>query len=134
MTLPFDQEKREFIRVRLEIPVRYKFICQHINNLMIEKTYQGSCNNISASGLLLTGQVPDFNWVPDMLLQKIVLGLYFLLPGELDMVKVIARAAWVGTLDEKTHDCQMGLKFKELTSEDKDQILRFIIKSQLPSQ
>lgn len=133
MALPYDQEKREFVRVRLGIPVRYKFICEHIKDSAIDKIYKGTSNNISASGLLLTGEIPDFNWIPDMLLQKIVIGLNLVLPNEENMIKTLARVAWIGSLEEKMHQGQMGLKFKELTSEDKDCIMRFVIRSQLPS-
>ncbi len=133
MTLPYDREKREFIRVGLEIPIRYKFICEHIKNPLVEKIYKGKSTNIGAGGLLLAGEIPDFNWIPDMLLQKIVIGMNFLLPREENMIKVLGRAAWIGSLEEEKHQGQMGLKFVELTSEDKDRIMRFVIRLQIPS-
>ena len=131
--MPYDQEKREFIRINLEIPVRYKFICSHITSPAIEKIYRGSSNNISGGGLLLVGEIPDFGWIPDLLLHKIVVGVNFLLPNEETMIKALSRVTWIGSLDEKTHQAQMGLKFQELTADDKDSVLRFVIKSQLPS-
>lgn len=133
MGLSYDQEKREYIRVGLQIPVRYKFICQHITGPMVEKIYSGSSNNISPGGLLLAGEIPDFNWIPDLLLHKIIMGVNFLLPNGENVIKALARVAWIGALEEQTRLAQMGLKFKELTTEDKDQIMRFVIRSQLPS-
>ncbi|MCK4908455.1 MAG: PilZ domain-containing protein [Planctomycetes bacterium] len=126
------EEKREFIRVKLEIPIRYKFLCRHIQSPEIEKIYQGKTTNISGGGLLLFGIIPNLAWVPELLMQKIVMGVTFLLPDETDAVKCLARGAWIETIDEKTKKCNIGLKFQEITAADKDKIFRFIIKAQLP--
>ncbi|MEK7449078.1 MAG: PilZ domain-containing protein [Planctomycetota bacterium] len=126
-------EKREFVRVKLEIPIRYKFLCKHIQSPEMDKIYQGKTTNVSGGGLLLFGVMPDFNWVPELLMQKIVVGVTFLLPDESESVKALARAAWIETIDEETKKCNMGLKYQEITAGDRDKIFRFVIKAQLPA-
>lgn len=133
MTSAFEQERREFVRVKLEIPIRYKFIAPYVKDERIERSYEGTTSNISGAGLLLKGPIPDFNWIPDLLLAKMVIGVNISLPTEMDPIKVLVRIAWVEALEEQTHYCTMGLKFKEITREDQDKILKYIIRSQMPS-
>jgi len=133
MTSAFEQERREFVRVKLEIPIRYKFIASYMKDELIEKSYEGFTSNISGAGLLLKGPIPDFDWIPDLLLEKMVIGINMLLPIEVDPIKILVRVAWVEALEEKTRYCTMGLKFKEITREDQDKIFKYIIRSQMPS-
>jgi c-di-GMP-binding flagellar brake protein YcgR len=133
MTSSFEQERREFVRIKLEIPIRYKFVAPHIKDERLEKIYEGYTSNLSAGGLLLKGPVPDFGWIAELLLGKMVLGVNILLPTEIDPIKSLVRVAWVEALDEKTKFCTMGIKFKEMTREDQDKIFKFVIRSQMPS-
>jgi c-di-GMP-binding flagellar brake protein YcgR len=99
----------------------------------MDQIYEGTTSNISGGGLLLLGKIPILNWIPDMLMQKIVVGINLLLPAQDTPIKALTRVAWIETVDEKTHRCAMGLKFKEITQEDKDRIFKFIIRAQMPS-
>ena len=132
MALSFDQEKREFVRIKLAIPIRYKFLAENSKDPRLDKSYQGSTSNISGGGLLLAGPIPDPNWIPDILLQRIVIGINFLLPDQDSMVKAITRASWIEARKETSEHWLIGLRFKEITQEDKEKIFQFIIKSQLP--
>ncbi|MFA5794574.1 MAG: PilZ domain-containing protein [Candidatus Brocadiia bacterium] len=129
----FDQDRREYVRVRADIPVRYKFLAKHIQDPKIEDIYQGVTNNISGGGILLCGVVPDIGWLSDLLMQRIVIGVNFVLPGDQEVIKALTRVSWIDAMDENSKKCQMGLKFKEVTSLDRDKIFKFIIRSQLPS-
>lgn len=129
----FDQDRREYVRVKADIPVRYKFLAKHITNPCIEDIYQGITNNISGGGILLAGVVPDMSWVSDLLMQRIVVGINFALPADTEVIKALTRVSWIESFDEKTQQCLMGLKFKEITTSDRDKIFKHIIRSQLPS-
>lgn len=129
----FDANRREYVRIRSELNVRYKFLSQDIKDPNMDKIYEGRVTNISGNGLMISGPIPDTHWVPELLMQRIVIGINFILPNEEEPVKTLTRAAWIETADEKNSLYRLGLKFKEITTKDTDKIFRFIIKNQLPS-
>lgn len=133
MDQPYEQERREFVRVKLEVPVRYKFLAKERSEPEFEHVYEGTTWNISGGGLLLAGRIPVFSWLPDLLLSKILIGVNILLPGTDNPIKALARVAWIETIDEGTQRCGIGLKFREITTADRDQIFQFVIRSQMPS-
>ncbi len=129
----FDSDRREYIRIRSELLVRYKFLGSGIPDPNLDKIYQGKVTNISGGGIMILGPIPDARWIPELLMQRMVIGINFSLPNEEEPVKTLTRAAWIETIDENAHLCSMGLKFKEITTKDTDKIFRFIIRNQLPS-
>lgn len=129
----YDQERRLFTRIRVEVPVRYKLLCTYLQDKRLDQTYEGITRNISGGGLLLHGTIQDLDWVPDLLMQKIVVGVNLSMPDQEKPIKALTRITWIETIDEKTHRCNMGLEFREITAEDKDKIFLFVIRSQLPS-
>ncbi|MBI4833531.1 MAG: PilZ domain-containing protein [Planctomycetes bacterium] len=133
MSGAYESERREFVRVKTEILVRYKFLCTYKEDKIFEEIHQGYTSNLSGGGILLKGPVPDFNWIPDLLMQKTVIGVNMMLPTEQEPLKALTRVAWIEAIDEKTHTCILGLKFKEITREDQDKIFKYIIRSQMPS-
>jgi c-di-GMP-binding flagellar brake protein YcgR len=131
---PFESNRREFIRIRSGLIVRYKFISQiGSSDERLNQIYQGNATNISASGIMIEGPIPDPLWIPELLMQRMVIGLNFLIPSEEELIKTLTRLAWAETVEEVTHLCRMGLKFKEITTKDTDKIFKFIIRNQLPS-
>lgn len=133
MTLPYEQERREFVRVRVQIPVRYKFLSKVRTGKEMDEVYEGATTNLGGGGLLLLGKIPLVDWIPELLMQKIVIGVNLLLPHDEAPIKALTRVAWVETFDEATMKCNLGLKFKEITQADKDRIFKFVIKVQMPS-
>lgn len=127
----FDSERREFIRVKTAFAVRYKFIA--MTPKACETTiYEGTSQNLGGGGMLLQGKIPSAELVLDLLLQRVAVGInLFLVPGEMP-VKALSRVSWLESPPDGGDRCQMGLQFKEITKEDQDRILRFIIKAQLP--
>ena len=125
-----DMERREFVRVRVAIPVRYAFLDLNGNRLPPGLS-EASCVNLSAGGLLLQAKIPELAWISDLLVQKMAVGLSIPLPTEVEPVKALSRAAWIETVDAATHRCNLGLRFKEIAREDQDKIFRFVVKSQL---
>lgn len=129
----FQQERREFVRVKLDVPVRFKFLTKTIADPELDKIYEGVTQNLSGGGLLLHGKLPKLEWIPELLMQKMVIGIQMELPTEAEPIKALTRVTWIETIDENTNRCAIGLKFKEITLSDKDKIFNFIIKTQLPS-
>lgn len=126
----FEAERREFVRVNVDVPIRYKFLStdpfRKFNTI-----FDGKTNNISGGGLLLVGKVPDFKMITELLMQKVVIGINVILPSSPEPIKALARVAWIEAIDESTQECAMGLKFKEITKEHQDKIFQFVIRSQL---
>jgi c-di-GMP-binding flagellar brake protein YcgR len=124
-------ERRTFVRIKVQIPVRYKFLTQS-GEKYSDRMFEGTTYDLSASGMLLLGEIPDTKAVIDMLSQRVVIGMNMLLPGDPEAIKAIGRVAWVEDLDESLRQCSMGVYFREITKDSKDRIFRYIIKVQIP--
>lgn len=131
MAFLYESEKREFVRVGMAVPVKYKFISQSPDVTPPEDFLEGETQNIGAGGILLVGPVPQSDLITELLIQKVVVGVRLFLPGEKTPVEAIARVAWLESIDEKEEKCSLGLSFKEITSEAQDTLFRFIINSRM---
>ncbi len=130
MSFEYESEKREFVRINTDIPIRYKFLSKSVP-LDGQGIFEGSTANVSGSGLLLVGKVPSISWIPGLLTEDILIGINMLLPS-LDMpVKALTRVSWVEAMVKGNDRCAMGLKFKEIAKEQQDEILKYIIKAQI---
>ncbi|MHC4915447.1 MAG: PilZ domain-containing protein [Planctomycetota bacterium] len=130
-TKSYDAERREFIRVRAELAVKYKYIGQE-PGLTEDRVFEGSTRNISGGGLLLVGPVPNSDWISALLMERIVIGVSISLPEDPEPVNALTRTAWVESLDARTQQCSLGLKFKEITKDHLDRVYKFVIKAQMP--
>jgi c-di-GMP-binding flagellar brake protein YcgR len=129
--IPFA-ERRHFIRVRAALEVRYKFL-SHTADLgdIGAKIYRGNTANISAGGLLLEGEIPNPKWIQHLLSGIIVIGLNIIVPYKDMPLKVLSRVKWVEA-SKKPGIHALGLEFREITSEVRDAIVRYVIMAQLP--
>jgi c-di-GMP-binding flagellar brake protein YcgR len=130
MSFEYESEKREFVRVHTDIPVRYKFLSRSIP-IEAEGVFEGTTANLSGSGLLLTGKLPGVSWIPGLLMGDILLGVNILIPS-LDMpVKALTRVGWVEAFQRGSEKCAMGLRYQDISKENQDELLRYIIKAQI---
>ena len=125
------QEKRKFVRIESSLPVKYRFVTSS-PDFDDNRVYEGRTDNIGGGGLLLTGQVPGVDWITELLMEKVLLAVTVELPE--GKVKAIARVAWLEAIDQNTEVCQLGLTFKEITSENRDRILDLVIRSHAPDE
>ncbi len=130
MSTNYAIEKRDFVRVHTDIPVRYKFLSRSIP-IESEGIYEGTTSNLSGSGLLLCGKIPGMSWIPGLLMGEILIGVNLLLPNVDVALKALARVGWVEAFEKGSDKCGMGLRFKEITKEHQDEILKYIIKAQI---
>jgi c-di-GMP-binding flagellar brake protein YcgR len=127
----YERERREFVRIRIEVPVRYRFL-SHDPAFEPSEPFLGVTRDLSGGGLLLRAAVPDDDWIPGILSERIFLGVEIELEGEPQPVRALTRAAWVRAEVEGSSDgCLMGLRFKEITREDLDRVFRFVIAKQM---
>lgn len=130
MSFEYESARKEFVKVRTEIPVRYKFLSK-VADLGDESIYEGATSRISASGFLLIGRIPSVSWIPALLMEKIVIGVNLLLPSLPVPVKALTRVGWVEAIPEGTERCALGLMFKEISKESQDEVLKYMIRAQL---
>ena len=81
MTTSFDFERRQFIRLPLAVPIRYKFLSREMASKDMEVVYEGMSQNIGAGGLLLRGKLPDAAWLSKLLTRKMYIGINIMLPN-----------------------------------------------------
>ena len=133
MSSAFESEKREFVRVRVALSVRYKFLSRDPEfATQADEIHEGSTNNISGGGMLLKARIPDLQWLAPLLMERIVLGLNIHLPHVETPIKALTRVAWIEAVEEGTQKGLLGLRFKEISQDDQDRILRYIIRCQMP--
>ncbi len=128
----YESERREFVRIKTNLSVRYKLLSRTGEGIE-DKIREGTTQNLSGGGLLLVGGIPNIAMIPDLLMEKIVVGVNLILPDAGESVKALTRVAWAEAFEESSEKCALGLKFKEITKEHQDLIFRFIIKSKMPS-
>ena len=123
-------ERREFVRMACELPVKYKFVSL-ADEKVGENLFEGCTRNISPSGILLQGLIPDSKYLQLMLQQRIAIVVKVGIPEDNSPVTAITRLAWFEAIEDDPNNCLFGLHFKEITSQDTDKIFRLIIESQL---
>jgi len=133
MTTSFDFEKRQFIRLPLAVPVRYKFLSREMRGSDMDAVHEGVSQNIGAGGLLLRGKLPDPNWLSKLLTRKMFVGVNILLPNAERPIKALCRAIWSSSVDGDHGTIVLGLEFQEITGKDQDLITQYIIRAQMPS-
>src|SRR5207237_3337278 len=93
MTERYESERREFVRVKIDIPVRYKFLSKSVQ--VPDDVFLGSTGDLGGGGVLLLGRIPDPAWYVGLLTQQIVIGVNLQLPGIADPIKALCRVAWI---------------------------------------
>lgn len=121
-----ESEKRQFVRVPVNVPVDYRFVRQDSDTPISVAMLNGHTINIGAGGLLLVGQIPDRDLIADLLMRKVVVALSIRLPRQ-QPIQALGRVAWVEAIDQTQMTCSIGLTFKEITAQSQDDLFRFII-------
>ena len=55
--MSFESEKRDFIRIRVSVPVRYKFLAYDLSGSDLDRIWDGESTNLGGGGLLLRGEI-----------------------------------------------------------------------------
>jgi len=126
----YERERREYVRVQAEVNIRYRYL-SHDPAFPTTDAVAGTTTNLSGGGLLINATVPHSDWIPGLLTERIFLGVEIELPGQAEPVRALTRAAWVETIDAESGECQMGLRFKEITRGDLDRVFKFVIGAEM---
>jgi hypothetical protein len=122
-------ERRRFVRIEKGLSVRYKFISLDPRLAAGAETHEGYTHNVSQGGLLLIGKLPDPEWASPMLRHRIVMGVTVELTKAERGLRAVCRAAWLEPVEGGL--TAFGLAFSEITQEDQDRLIRFILGYQL---
>lgn len=123
-------EKKGFVKVSIDVPVRYKFLSKTVKLKDVE-VHVGHTNNISGSGLVLVARIPDGEILSHLLTNEIFVGLNILLPSDDEPIKALAGVGWIEVLPEVPGKCGIGLRFLDMPKEDSDRIFRYTIRAQI---
>ena len=136
MEISFFCENRDYLRVKAGVPVRYRFLSETTSHETIGLEMHGETQDLSGGGILLHGSIPDENWIPDLLMERITVGVSVFLPDSREPVKALARVAWLDTEEGGDHVASttvtMGLKFVEITRDGQDRLFQYILQDLLP--
>jgi len=123
-------ERRQFVRLATDIPIRYKFLSRVID-LGTDAIHEGRTGNISAGGCLMIGKVPNMNWIPALLMGKILIGVNLLLPSADEPLKALSVVTWMEAFKDPGDPVTFGVAFNDLAKKYQDDIMKFIIRSQM---
>jgi len=133
MEFSFSCEHRDYLRIKANIPVRYRFLSTWFEHPGLQEVFSGKSRDLSGGGILLEGKLPDESWIPDLLIERITVAVSIYLPDAEEPVRARARVAWVNTGEPQDLDsCRMGLRFVEISRDGQDRIFRYILEDLVP--
>jgi len=124
-----ESERREFTRLGKSVTVRYKFLSATEKGPDIERVLEGSTVNLSLGGLMLLGPIPNLDWLKDILLGRMQVGVNIVLPDAEEPVKALTRVAWVESIDEAAIVTRLGLRIQEMSGEHRQRLSRFLMRA-----
>ena len=129
MHIGLEQEHRAFYRLCAEIPVRFRFLGGDESQPQDDTIgwRDGVTENLSVSGLLLRGVLPEMGILSDLLCGRLPVALRIELPDGQPPTLALARVAWLEGLDPDGLTCRMGLRFGEILRSEQERILEFVI-------
>jgi len=117
-------------KVGTEVPVRYKFLSKTVT-VPDDSVHAGTTDDFSSTGIVVTSKLPPDEVLGNLLRGVVFIGLNILLPTQEDPIKALGKVEWIEADPNQPDHCRMGLKFLEITKEDKDALVRFGIKAQM---
>lgn len=126
-----EVERRRFIRIETGLRVRYKFLSLERGKPVEAKTYEGYTQNLSQGGFLLMGALPEGAWKDRLLKHQLLLGVNLELSPVERPVRAVCHAAWVEPARAAKGATGFGLAFREITAEDRERVLRYILGRQV---
>ena len=122
-----DSDRREFPRLKCTLTVRFKFLSTAVKDPGMDQVFEGTTTNLSMGGLLMTGPIPNLDWVKDLLLGRINVGLNFALPGYDFPIKALSKMNWVEAKDEDAISFQFGLRIVDMPPDHRRAMSEFLI-------
>jgi len=122
--------ERRFGRLNVDVTVRYKFISKEVE-VTDQNVYTGNSKDLSSVGLGLECQLPEPSILGGLIEGKVFVGLNIILPNRETPIKALTRLIWLEVDEKEPRKVTLGLKFVTIEKEDKDELVRFSIRSQI---
>ena len=122
-------QRRTYDRLAARLPVQYKFISVE-GRPIGEEFYHGETRDISSSGLLLVGPIPDQISLRQLLKEKITIWMLIEIGEEQPSVQALARVAWLQSDKESAENCVLGLEFTQITTANVDKIYAMMVRGE----
>jgi hypothetical protein len=120
-------ERREFTRLPSSLPVRYKFVSSAVQDPAMDRVCEGTTTNLSLGGLLLVGPIPRLEWLKDLLVGKMNVGVNIYLPTSVDPLKALCRFAWVDAMEEGEMAARIGLRTQEMPADHRKLLTDYLV-------
>jgi len=124
---PSESERRDYPRLKRNLPLRYKFVSSSVQDPAMDRVNDGATQNISLGGLLLLGPVPKLDWLKDLLIGRISIGVNIHLPGQPAPMKFLTRVSWIEAVDQEAISMRMGLRIIDIPSEHRKLLSDFLL-------
>ncbi len=124
---PSESDRRDYPRLKRTLPLRFKFLSSSIQDPALDRVSDGATHNISLGGMLLVGPIPKLDWLKDLLIGRISVGVNLLLPNHETPVKVLTRVAWIEAVDQDAISMRMGLRIIDIPSEQRKTLSDFLL-------
>jgi hypothetical protein len=121
-------ERREFTRLPAAVEVRCKFLSSHVQDEVLDRVCEGTSTNVSLGGLLLLGPIPRLEWLKDLLVGKMNVGVNIYLPNGAEPLKALCRVAWVDAIEEGAMATHMGLRVQEMPAEHRKALSDYLMR------
>jgi hypothetical protein len=124
---PSESDRRDYPRLKRSLALRFKFISSSIQDPAMDRVSDGATHNISLGGMLLLGPIPKLDWLKELLIGRISVGVNLHLPGQENPIKVLTRVAWIEAVDQDAISLRMGLRIIDIPSEQRKILSDFLI-------
>ncbi len=123
-------ERRKSVRINEALPVKFiLFDSKNAENLL-SNVINCSTQNISAGGFMVETDDLKNGQINDLINGMINIALEVKLPASIKPIKALAKVSWLverKDISEGQKKFMMGLKFVDISMEDKDKIEKFVI-------
>ncbi len=126
------EERRtlEVVHVQSEVTVRYKFLAKDRQDAGMDLVHETTTKQISKQGMIASLRIPNPEWIVLLLQKKMILGINLLLPNCEKPLKAVGEVAFLEAFDGSGETTLGGIRFKEMKSDDREEIFRFLIRAQ----
>jgi c-di-GMP-binding flagellar brake protein YcgR len=114
-------DQRVFYRLAIRLPVSYQFAIGSSKPVVCS----GSTLNLSAGGMLLETPQPDAAVVDELLADRSRIELEMRLGGR--QLTILSKLVWLEPTGSEGSDCQMGLRFLDLDTQEQEHIWQFVL-------
>ena len=116
-------DARVFYRLSIRLPVSY----QLADGGVVPTGGTGSTLNLSAGGMLLQTSQPEETVVDELLEDRSRIELEMHLGGR--QLNILSRLVWLEPTGTGGDDCQMGLRFLDLDTQEQEHIWEFVLQN-----